>query len=140
MSAEVDEFLAGVTPGARRRDAHTLLDLMRRVTGQEPELQHPGIVGFGRYHYEYASGRTGDAAAAGFAPRSSSTVVYLSDGTAAHAEALSKLGPHTAGVGCLYLKNLDDIDLAVLEAVVRSSYETLTAGTFGSRARDGAPG
>ena len=130
MNAEVDGFLAGVAPARRQRDARVLLDLMRRVTGQEPSLQHPGIVGFGRYHYEYASGRSGDAAAAGFAPRQTATVVYLSDGTAAHADALSRLGPHTSGVGCLYLKNLDDIDLAVLEEVVRSSYETLTAGTF----------
>ncbi|MFD4958264.1 DUF1801 domain-containing protein [Microbacterium sp. NPDC058389] len=140
MNAEVDEFLAGVTPALRRRDAYTLLDLMHRVTGEEPVLQHPGMVGFGRYHYEYASGRSGDAAAAGFAPRKTATVVYLSDGTAAHADALSRLGPHTSGVGCLYLKNLDDIDLAVLEDVVRSSYATLTAGIFGQRARDGAEG
>jgi len=136
MGAEVDEFLAGVAPAVRQRDAYTLLELMRRVTGQQPMLQHPGMIGFGRYHYEYASGHSGDAAAAGFAPRKTATVVYLSDGTAAHADALSRLGPHTSGVGCLYLKNLDDIDLAVLEEVVRSSYETLTAGTFGTRARE----
>ncbi|MBD3942196.1 DUF1801 domain-containing protein [Microbacterium sp. NEAU-LLC] len=138
MSAEVDEFLAGVTPAVRQRDAHALVDLMRRATGQEPVLQHPGIVAFGQYHYEYASGRSGDSAAAGFAPRKSATVVYLSDGTAAHADALSRLGPHTTGVGCLYLKSLDGIDLEVLEAVVRRSYETLTAGTFGQRAREAA--
>ncbi|GAA5196140.1 DUF1801 domain-containing protein [Microbacterium jejuense] len=136
MSAEVDEFLAGVTPAVRQRDARTLVGLMRRVTGHEPVLQHPGMIGFGRYHYEYASGHSGDAAAAGFAPRRTATVVYLSDGVEAHADALSRLGPHTSGVGCLYLKSLDAIDLDVLEAVVRSSYETLTAGTFGSRARE----
>ncbi len=139
MNAEVDEFLEGVTPAVRQRDARTLLELMHRVTGEEPALQHPGIVGFGRYHYEYASGRSGDAAAAGFAPRKTATVVYLSDGTAAHADALSRLGPHTSGIGCLYLKNLDEIDLTVLEEIVRSSYATLTAGTFGTRARDAAP-
>lgn len=136
MSTEVDEFLAGVTPAVRQRDARTLLELMRRVTGEEPALKHPGMLGFGSYHYEYASGHSGDAAAAGFAPRKAATVVYLSDGTAAHADALSRLGPHTSGVGCLYLKNLDDIDLSVLEDVIRSSYETLTAGTFGNRARE----
>ncbi|MBW9095064.1 DUF1801 domain-containing protein [Microbacterium jejuense] len=139
-AAEVEEFLAGVTPAVRQRDALTLVELMRRATGEEPVLQHPGIVAFGRYHYEYASGRSGDAAAAGFAPRKTATVVYLSDGTAAHADALSRLGPHTSGVGCLYLKRLDDIDLTVLEAVVRRSYETLTAGTFGTRAPEASAG
>jgi len=139
-ATEVEEFLAGVTPEVRRRDAQTLLDLMRRATGEEPVLQHPGIVAFGQYHYEYASGRSGEAAAAGFAPRRTASVVYLSDGTDAHAEALSRLGPHTTGAGCLYLKNLDAIDLAVLEDVVRRSYATLTSGTFGRRAREGSEG
>ncbi len=133
---DVGAFIAQVTPEARRRDAGTLVDLMRSVTGEEPVLWGT-IIGFGSYHYRYESGRQGDAGAAGFAPRKASSVIYLPDGVGAHQEALARLGPHMAGVGCLYLKNLEAIDLEVLEQIVRASYRTVTAGIFGQRARDG---
>lgn len=86
--------------------------------------------------HRYASGREGDAPAAGFAACSAATTVYLSDGVGAHADLLQELGPHTTGVGCVYLKNLDDVDLEVLETIVRRSYQALTAGTFPHRARE----
>ncbi|GAA1975682.1 DUF1801 domain-containing protein [Microbacterium pumilum] len=133
---DVGAFIAGVTPAKRRRDADTLVALMERVTGEEPVLWG-SIIGFGRYHYRYESGREGDAGAAGFAPRKAATVIYLPDGVGAHTDSLGRLGAHTTGVGCLYLKDLESIDLAVLEEIVRSSYSTVTAGTFGQRARDG---
>ena len=133
---DVRRFVDAVTPERRRRDAETLLELMHRVTGLPPQLQATAI-GFGHYHYRYESGREGDAAAAAFAPRKAATVVYLMDGVAAHASDLAKLGPHTSGVGCVYLKNLDDVDLEVLERIVAKSYRTLTAGTYGLRAREG---
>lgn len=134
-SSEVTAYLATVRSAVRRRDAETMMELMRRVTGEEPRMWAT-VVGFGQYHYRYASGREGDAAAAGFAARSAATVVYLSDGVGAHADLLTKLGPHTTGVGCVYLKNLDDIDLEVLETIVRRSYRTLIAGTYPHRARE----
>jgi hypothetical protein len=130
---DVGEFVAAVSPAVRQRDAGTLISLMRRVTGQEPVLWG-SIIGFGRYHYAYDSGREGDAGAAGFAPRKAATVVYLPDGTRAHADALAHLGPHTTGLVCLYLKNLDDVDLAVLEEIVRTSYAAVTSGVFTRRA------
>ena len=133
---DVDAFIARVTPAVRRRDARTLVALMRRVTGEEPMLWGT-IVGFGQYHYRYRSGVEGEAGAAGFAPRKAATVVYLADGVGAHAEALSRLGAHTTGLVCLYLKNLDDVDLGVLEEIVASSVGNLTAGTYAKRARDG---
>ena len=136
MPNAVENFIAGVTPARRRRDAEILLDLMRRATGTEPELQG-SIIGFGSYHYHYASGRQGDAPAAGFAPRKPATVVYLNDGVETHAEDLEQLGPHSHGVGCLYLKDLDQVDLDVLERIVSRSWQTLTAGTFTNRAREG---
>ncbi|MBD2760672.1 DUF1801 domain-containing protein [Yimella sp. cx-573] len=136
MTTEVDEFISAVTPAVRQRDARTLLDMMTRITGEQPRLWGT-IVGFGSYHYKYDSGREGDSAAAAFAPRKAATSVYLNDGINRHEDALARLGPHRAGVGCLYLKNLDDVDLAVLEQIVTHSYATLTAGTAGSRARDG---
>ena len=71
------------------------------------------------------SGREGDAPAAGFAPRKAASTIYLPDGVGAHASELARLGPHTTGVGCLYVKNLDDVDLAVLERIVASSYASV---------------
>jgi len=135
--AAVREFLDGVDHPARRRDADTMLELMARATGRPAEMWGRSIVGFGSYHYAYESGREGDAPAAAFSPRKAATTVYLADGIGAHAAMVERLGPHTTGVGCLYLKNLDDIDLATLEEIVAASYRTVTSGTFGQRARDG---
>ena len=133
---ELARFLAAVTPAKRRRDAHTMLALMERVTGVEPVLWGTAI-GFGSYHYRYESGREGDAAAAAFAPRKAATVVYLMDGVGAHEHELGRLGPHTAGVGCLYLKDLEQVDLKVLERIVATSWRTLTRDTYTLRAREG---
>jgi len=130
---DVDAFLAAVRPDARRRDALTLRALMERVTGRPARLWGPSIVGFGRYHYRYPSGREGEMAAVGFSPRKAALTVYLVDGLEAHADALARLGPHSVGAACLYLRRLDDVDLGVLEEMVRRSYATVTAGTFGTR-------
>jgi uncharacterized protein DUF1801 len=124
--ADVEAFLAAVEHPVRRRDAHRLVELFSRVTGEPPRMWGSSIVGFGTYHYRYASGREGDMAAAGFSPRKAATTVYLMDGVDAHAELLERLGPHTVGKGCVYVKDLDAVDLAVLEEVVRRSYATLT--------------
>lgn len=129
-------FVESVEHPVRRRDALTLLELMRRATGAEPRMFGAAIVGYGEYHYRYASGHEGDAAAAGFSPRKAATTVYLNDGLGAHEELLSRLGPHTTGVGCLYLKDLERNDLGVLEEIVRRSFTTLTSGTFGQRATE----
>ncbi|PUB25571.1 uncharacterized protein DUF1801 [Promicromonospora sp. AC04] len=131
-----DAYLDAVTPAVRRRDAQTLRELMERVTGEAPRMFGTSVIGFGEYHYEYPSGHSGHAAAAGFAPRKAASTVYLPDGVGAHADLLARLGPHTTGVGCLYLKDLDQVDLAVLEEIVRRSWERVTDGTFGQRARE----
>jgi len=138
-SPEVEEFLARVTPAKRLRDARTLLALYERATGLEAKLQGT-IVGYGQYEYRYDSGHSGTSAAAGFSPRKASMSLYFSDGLASHADALAKLGPHRAAVGCLYLTDLEQNDLEVLEDMVRTSFQTLTAGVFGSRAGDDAAG
>jgi hypothetical protein len=135
VPAEVREFVAQVQPDRRRRDAETLLELFSRVTGETPVLWG-SIVGFGSYHYAYESGREGDTAAVGFAPRKAASVVYLVDGVGAHAEELGRLGPHTTGVGCLYLKDVAAVDLDALAGIVGSTYRTLTAGVYTKRARD----
>ena len=136
MNQAVQDYLETIPGATRRRDAETLVDLMGRVTGQEPAMWGKSIIGFGQYHYKYASGREGDAAAVGFAPRKAATTIYLLDGVGAYTEPLSRLGPHTTGVGCLYVKDLAKVDLEVLEAIVDESYRTLTAGTNGQRAAD----
>lgn len=130
-------FIEAVSPPGRRRDAVTLLELMRRATGAEPRMFGTSIVGFGEYHYKHASGTEGAAAAAGFSPRKAASVVYLNDGIAAHDDLLGRLGPHKTGVGCLYFKDLAAVDLEVLEEIVRRSYATLTGGTYGKRAAEG---
>jgi hypothetical protein len=135
VDPDVRTYLENVAPPKRRRDAETLVDLMRQVTGQEPRLWGT-VVGFGSYHYRYTSGREGDAAAAGFAPRKAATTVYVMDGVAAHADLLEELGLHSTGVGCIYIRELEQVDLDVLRAIVARSYATLTAGTFTDRARD----
>lgn len=137
--ASVHEFVDRVAHPVRRRDAETLLELFARVTGEPPRMWGPSIIGYGEYHYRYESGREGSAGAAGFSPRKAATTIYFPEGVGAHAEALANLGTHTTGVGCLYLKNLDDVDLDVLESMVRASYRTVTSGTFGQRARDSDP-
>lgn len=129
--------IESVSPAVRKRDAETLVELMGRVSGLEPEMWSGGIIGFGEYSYRYESGREGRAPALGFAPRKPASTIYLSDGVGAHRDTLARLGPHTTGVGCLYLTNLDDVDLTVLEQILAASYATLTDGTYGKRAREG---
>jgi hypothetical protein len=137
-AAEIEAFVAQVTPARRHRDAQTLLDLFSRATGATPKLWG-SIVGYGQYHYRYDSGREGDAPAAGFAPRKSATTIYLVDGVSAHPDLLERLGPHRSGVGYIYLTDLEQNDLGVLEELVRACYTKLTAGTYTLRARDGSP-
>jgi len=137
---DVRVFIDRVQHPVRRRDADTMLELMEHATGQPARMWGTSIVGFGSYHYRYESGREGDAPAAGFSPRKGATTVYLADGVGAHPDLLERLGPHTTGVGCLYLKDLEQVDLGVLEALVRSSYGRVSADTYGQRAREGGAG
>ena len=136
MDRAVRDYLAGIASATRRRDAETMVELMRRATGEEPKMWR-NIVGFGGYHYHYVSGREGDAPAAGFAGRKGATTIYVSDGVASHRALLAKLGPHTTGLSCIYIKDLTNIDLAVLETIVAHSYAALTAGTYTKRAGEG---
>lgn len=128
--ADVGAFIDQVEPAVRRDDAWTMLELMKRATGQSPVLWGPSIIGFGSYHYRYDSGREGDAAAAGFSPRRASTTVYFPDGFDDYADDLARLGPHTTSVSCLYLKKLDTVDLDVLEGMVRRSYQRVSSSTW----------
>ena len=116
----VEGFLATV-PEERRADCATLLALLRRVTGEEPRMWGPSMVGFGSYHYRYESGREGDWFVAGFSPRKKELTVYVMAGFDGFEELLGRLGRHKVGKSCLYLRSLADVDLAVLEELVRRS-------------------
>jgi hypothetical protein len=133
---QVKDFLEGTDHEIRRRDAMTLVDLMKKATGERPRLWG-SILGFGQYDYRYDSGREGTAPAAGFSPRKAATTIYLADGVGAHDDLLQDLGPHTTGVGCIYVKNLESVDLDILSRIVSRSYETLTRETYTKRAREG---
>jgi hypothetical protein len=118
----VQEFLAAVVDERRQADGRRICDIMREVTGQEPVMWGPSIVGFGRYHYRYASGHEGDAPLVGFSPRRQHLVVYLVGGFEdRYAPALARLGPYKAGKGCLYLKSLAGVDEAALRELIDRS-------------------
>ena len=108
------------------QDAEVLISLMERISGQTPKLWNVGTIGFGEYHYKYSSGREGDAATICFYPRKGKTTVYVMDGTARYAELLAKLGKHTTTGYCLYIKQLNDVDLKILEEVIQQSYDYIT--------------
>ena len=121
--ASVEEFLASVENKRRREDGFTLLEMMKEITGLEPEMWGPSIIGFGDYHYRYESGREGDIFLTGFSPRKQSLSLYVMDGFDGRDELLDKLGKHRKSVSCLYINKLADVDLDVLRELVRKSYE-----------------
>jgi hypothetical protein len=118
----VAKFIAGIPDEDRRAECRTLLKLFKTTTGKPAVMWGPSIVGFGKYHYKYASGREGDWFLAGFSPRKQALTVYLMAGFAASAPLLKKLGQFKkSGGSCLYIKRLSDIDLDVLQEMIRRS-------------------
>ena len=118
---DVDAFLAAIPDERRRADAVAVCELLARITGEPAVMWGKAIVGFGRQHLRYESGREIDWLVIGFSPRKAATTIYLSDGTDAYADLLDTLGRHTTGGGCLYLKRLDDVDSGVLEEILTRS-------------------
>jgi len=115
---DVSAFLDTIGDPLRGEDCRTLIRILRRATGTKPEMWGTGTVGFGRYHYRYASGREGDWFKVGFAPRPKKLTIYFMSGFVGYDDLLSKLGRHTRGKSCLYLRRLSDVDLDVLERLV----------------------
>ena len=127
---DVAAYLAAVTPETRRADAETLCRLLGSWSGEAPTMWGPSMIGFGKVHYRYATGTEGDTFRVGFSPRAAALSIYLMgtyfEHSAAPAEALfARLGKFTRGKACLYVKKLADIDVAVLEALVRLNLEAL---------------
>ena len=114
------DYIASVEHPTRRSDAETLLDMMTRITGSEPRMWGPGIIGFGEYHYKYESGREGDFMRTGFSPRKQNMVVYVMPGYTDFSEIRNRLGKHKIGKSCLYINKLADVDLGVLEELIRA--------------------
>lgn len=108
------DFIAAIEDPTRRADAKALVKLLQQATGEKAKMWGPSIVGFGSYHYVYESGREGDMALVGFSPRKAATVLYGLMGSSESAGLLLKLGKHTTGKGCLYIKKLDDVSQEVL--------------------------
>ncbi|WP_127583457.1 DUF1801 domain-containing protein [Paenibacillus koleovorans] len=121
--SSVLEFIEGVDHPKRREDAYKLLDLFEEMSGYEAKMWGPSIIGYGSYHYKYASGHEGDAPLAAFSPRKDKITLYLAPGNEAREKLLQSFGKHTSSKGCIYIKKIDDIDVDVLKALIRQSIE-----------------
>ena len=126
-NASVSAFLKSIADDDRRKDCQTLVRVMKRAVGAEPKMWGPSIVGFGHYHYKYASGRENDWFLAGFSPRKQDLTLYIMAGFDRYDALMTKLGKHKTGGSCLYLKRLADVDIAVLEELVSTSVKHMTA-------------
>jgi Domain of unknown function (DU1801) len=120
-------FIAAIEDPQKRADSEAICALMAEETGEPPRMWGTSIVGFGSYHYRYASGREGDWMALGFAPRKANLTLYLMDGFGGYEELLGRLGPYSTGKSCLHIKRLADVDVGVLREMLTRSYRH-TAG------------
>ncbi|HLO15879.1 MAG TPA: DUF1801 domain-containing protein [Anaerolineales bacterium] len=119
--ASVDKFLQGIRDEKKRADCYQILKIMKRVTKAEPKMWGTAIIGFGDHHYVYASGREGDWFLAGFSPRAQNLTLYMMGGF--DQELLKKLGKYKTGKGCLYINKLEDVDLKVLNELIKKSVQ-----------------
>jgi len=125
----VENFLNQVSDEKKRLDAFDLLKLMKEVTGEKPTMWGDAMVGFGSYHYKYASGREGDYFLTGFSPRKQNLTVYIMSGFNRHAALMKKLGKYKNGSSCIYINKLEDVDRTILKRVIKKSVAQ-TAETY----------
>jgi len=123
--ASVDKFINAIKDENIREDCYTIIDLMNSVTKEEPKMWGPNIIGFGTYHYEYASGREGDMCIAGFSPRKQNLTIYLMPGFEKQKAHLQKLGKFKTSKVCLYIKSLKDVDIKVLKEMINRSVKEM---------------
>lgn len=123
----VDQFLDAVENPVRREDGRAIRALMQEITGEEPRMWGPSIIGFGSYHYKYDSGHKGVMCRLGFSPRKAEQVLYVLTGEPDQADQLARLGKHKIGKSCLYIKTLADVDMAVLEEMIRGALAHMNA-------------
>ncbi|HEY8412350.1 MAG TPA: DUF1801 domain-containing protein [Pyrinomonadaceae bacterium] len=130
----VAEFLNKIPDAERREDCLAVTKIMEEVTGSKPKMWGPSIVGFGSYHYKYASGREGDWLVTGFSPRKQNLTLYIMMGFEKHAELMKQLGKHRTAKSCLYIKRLSDIHLPTLKKLIKASVKDLAAYTKARKA------
>ena len=118
----IDEW---VEDEQKRKDSHVLIDMMKKITGHEPKMWGPTMIGFGDWHYVSPSGRAGDWFSMGFSPRKAAFSLYITMDATSYPDLMEKLGKHTIGKGCIYVKRLSDIDMNILEELTRTAYEDL---------------
>ncbi len=123
----VEAFLAGIEDAQKQQDCRTLVAIMQEATGAAPRMWGDNIVGFGHYHYKYASGREGDWFLTGFAPRKQNLTLYIMAGFDNYEALLSRLGKHSTGKSCLYVKRLADVDMPILTELVVESVAHMKA-------------
>jgi hypothetical protein len=123
----VEDFLDGVTDDKKRQACYTILDIMKQATKSEPVMWGDSIVGFGTYHYKYASGREGDWFLTGFSPRKQNLTLYIMSGFSEYDALLSKLGKFKTGKSCLYINKIEDIDLSTLKELIQRSVRHVAA-------------
>ena len=121
--ASVTAFLNAIEDKRKRPDAKKVAAMMRRATGCRAKMWGSSIVGYGKYHYKYASGREGDWALVGFSPRKQNLAVYIMPGFSAYGSLMKKLGKHKTGKSCLYINKLEDVDMEVLRELAARSYK-----------------
>jgi len=120
-SKSIADFVNAVSDEIKRKDSFQIIDIMQKLTGFEPKMWGPSIIGFGNYHYKYESGHEGDMPLAAFSPRSTAIVLYFSEEFENKVELLQKLGKHKPGKVCVYIKKIDDIDVSVLKKMISNS-------------------
>jgi len=119
--ASIEKFLKKVTDEKKRNDSYKILELMKKITKEEPVMWGPSIIGFGSYHYKYASGREGDFFMTGFSPRKQNLTLYIMSGFKKYPELMNKLGKYKTGSSCLYINKLEDVDMKVLKELISES-------------------
>ena len=122
---DVDAFVNSVEDEQKRNDCRRIIKIMSELSGEQPKMWGPSIVGFGTYHYRYATGREGDWMLTGFSPRKQALTLYIMSGLKDFEKMLSTLGKYKTGKACLYIKKLDDIDESVLRNLIRASIDKL---------------
>ena len=125
---DVEAFLNDITDTGKRQDCFTVLELLKKITGAEPEMWGASIVGFGNYQYKYESGREGDWFLAGFSPRKQNITFYIMSGFTKYDELLAKLGKHKTGKSCLHINKLEDVNLSILEEMIEKSIDAVQNG------------
>lgn len=118
----IDEW---VDDAQKRQDSLALIDMMQNITGHPPKMWGPTMIGFGDWHYVSPSGREGDWFSMGFSPRKAAISLYVTTSPDAYPEIMTRLGKHTTGKGCIYVKRLSDVSIDVLEELIRTAYDDL---------------